>query len=178
MLRAVRELTDFLARITGDRVYFAEVDRVAEAAIEAGAVTDPLPLGLVHGDFAPRNVFVDREGRIAGFDMAARRHAPAYEDVAYFCMSLRSGTTRLAVRWLAPGRPRMSRRDRLFLAGYFGDEVVPDAAITVFMLLVTLDNWGRIAAESPQAGIVRRAASTAAARSLRRDVSHLVSVLR
>jgi len=72
----------------------------------------------------------------------------------------------------------MSRRDRLFLAGYFGDERVPDAAIAVFMLLVTLDNWARIAAESPQAGIALRAASTAAQRSLRRDVSYLVSVLR
>jgi aminoglycoside phosphotransferase (APT) family kinase protein len=176
--RAVRELADFLARVTGDRAYFAEVHRGAEAAIEAGALTDPLPLGLAHGDFAPRNVFVSRDGRVAVVDMAARRYAPAYEDVAYFCMSLRSGTARLAVRWLAPGRPRTSRYARLFLAGYFGDEVVPDAAIAVFMLLVTLDNWARIAAESPQAGIVLRAATTAAGRSLRRDVSHLVSVLR
>ena len=72
----------------------------------------------------------------------------------------------------------MRRRDRLFLAGYFGDEAVPDAAIAVFMLLVTLDNWARIAVESPHAGVVLRAAGTAAERSLRRDVSHLVSVLR
>jgi hypothetical protein len=72
----------------------------------------------------------------------------------------------------------MSRRARLFLAGYFGEGAVPDPAIAVFMLLVTLDNWARIAAEPPQAGIVRRALRTAAERSLRRDVSHLISVLR
>jgi len=72
----------------------------------------------------------------------------------------------------------MGRRAELFLAGYFGGGAVPDSAIAVFMLLVTLDNWARIAAEAPPAGIVRRAARTAAGRSLRRDVSHLVSVLR
>jgi Phosphotransferase enzyme family len=175
---ALRELTDFLARVAGDPAYFADVYRAAARAIEAGALTDPLPLGLVHGDFAPRNVFVGRDGRVAGFDMAARRHAPAYEDVAYFCMSLRSGTARLAVRWLAPRPPRMSRRARLFLAGYFGDGPVPDPAIAVFMLLVTLDNWARIASEPPQPGTVPRALRSAAERSLRRDVSQLAGVLR
>ena len=105
---ALRELTDFFGRVTGDRAYFAAVGRAAERAIEVGAIADPLPLGLVHGDFAPRNVFVDDDGRVAGFDMAARRRIPAYEDVAYFCMSLRSGTARLAVRWMDPRPPRWS----------------------------------------------------------------------
>ena len=175
---ALRELADFLGRLTADGPYFAEAARAADRAIEAGAITDPLPLGLVHGDFAPRNVFVDGDGRVAGFDMAARRQSPVYEDVAYFCMSLRAGTARLAVRWMDPRAARMSRRAGLFLAGYFGEEAVPDRAIALFELLVTLDNWGRIATEAPRGGLVRTAARRAAERSLRRDVSHLVGVLR
>jgi len=176
--RAVRELTDFLGRVTGHGALFAAAARAADRAIQAGAIEDPLPLGLAHGDFAPRNVFVDDDGRVAGFDMAARRQVPAYEDVAYFCMSLQAGTARLAVRWMDPRPPRMAPRTGLFLAGYFGEEAVPDRAIALFLLLVTLDNWARIAAEPPRAGIVGRAVRTAADRSLRRDVSHLVSVLR
>jgi Ser/Thr protein kinase RdoA (MazF antagonist) len=174
----MRALTDFLARITGDRPYFAEVRRAADRAIEAGALAEPLPLGLVHGDFAPRNVFVGPDGRVAGFDMAARRYAPTYEDVAYFCMSLRSGTARLAVRWLASRPPRPSRHADLFLAGYFGEAAVPHRAIAVFVLLVTLDNWARIATDPPPRGIFRRAVGVAAQRSLRRDVSHIAGELR
>jgi len=174
---AVRELTDYLGRTTGGGPFLAAAGRAAERAIQAGAITDPLPLGLAHGDFAPRNVFVDGDGRVAGFDMAARRRVPAYEDVAYFCISLRAGTARLAVRWMDPRPPRMTRRARLFLAGYFGDEPVPDQAIALFLLLVTLDNWARIASEPPRAGLARRAARAGAERSLRREVAHLARVL-
>ena len=101
-------------------------------AIEEGALPDPLPLGLWHADFAPRNVFVTPTGAVAGFDMAARRRAPIYEDIAYFLMNLRRLRSRGANR---------------FLAGYFGTDPIPERALAVFGVLVGLDERNRRTAE-------------------------------
>ena len=100
----------------------------AVAAIAGGALPDPLPLGLWHLDFAPRNVFVTPTGAVAGFDMAARRRVPIYEDIAYFVMNLR--------------RARSRGTDR-FLAGYFGAEPIPERVLAVFDLLVSVDERNR-----------------------------------
>lgn len=124
---ALHEQAEFAERHGGGRaVQRATADAVA--AIAAGALPDPLPLGLWHADFAPRNVFVTPAGAVAGFDMAARRRAPIYEDVAYFVMNLR--------------RVRSRGADR-FLAGYFGTDPIPERALAVFDLLVRLDERNR-----------------------------------
>jgi hypothetical protein len=73
-------------------------------------------------------VFVTPTGAVAGFDMAARRRAPVYEDIAYFVMNLRRVHSRGADH---------------FLGGYFGAGPVPERALAVFGVLVGLDERNR-----------------------------------
>jgi hypothetical protein len=124
---ALHEQAEFAARHGGGRSVERATAR-AVAAIADGALPDPLPLGLWHADFAPRNVFVTPTGAVAGFDMAARRRAPVYEDIAYFVMNLRRVRSRGANR---------------FLTGYFGADPIPERALAVFDLLVSLDERNR-----------------------------------
>jgi len=124
---ALHEQAEFALRHGGGGSVERDTAR-AVAAIADGALPDPLPLGLWHADFAPRNVFVTPAGAVAGFDMAARRRAPVYEDIAYFVMNLRRVHSRGAHR---------------FLAGYFGAGPVPERALAVFGVLVGLDERNR-----------------------------------
>jgi hypothetical protein len=129
---ALHEQAEFAARHGGGRAIQRAMAE-AVAAIADGALPDPLPLGLWHLDFAPRNVFVTPTGAVAGFDMAARRRAPIYEDLAFFVMNLRRARSRGAHR---------------FLAGYFGTEPIPERALAVFNLLVSLDERNRRTTEN------------------------------
>jgi len=128
---ALHEQAEFALRHGGGRSVERATAR-AVVAIADGALPDPLPLGLWHADFAPRNMFVTPTGAVAGFDMAARRRAPVYEDIAYFVMNLRRLRSRGANR---------------FLAGYFGTDPIPERALAVFDLLVRLDERNRRSTE-------------------------------
>ena len=144
---ALRERAEFVAaRGGGDEV--ARVADAATAAIAAGAVRDPVSVGLAHGDFAPHTVSVAPSGAVAGRNTAARGRAPVYEDIAHFLMHL-------------PGRRprRMSApRARRFLYGYFGDAPVPDRALATFGVLVRLDEWARLLNDpgEPRTSALRR----------------------
>ena len=152
-------------------VVAAAADRAVSAAIAAGALTDPLPVGLWHADFAPRNVFVTPQGAVAGFDMAARRRVPVYEDIAVFLVNLRGGRAR-KLAGLAPRPPRgRGAAGRRFLAGYFGGGPVPERALAIFSLLAALDEWGRLEVEASGLG------RAAALRALRAEVAGLCAAL-
>ena len=157
VLAALREKAEFVAEHGGgDEV--ARVADAASAAIAAGAVRDPVSVGLAHGDFAPRNVRLGPKGAVAGFGMAAEPwRAPVYEDIAHFLMELPGrGTRRIT-----------SPRARRFLYGYFGDAPIPGRALATFGLLVRLDEWARSLSESREPH----------ARSLRREMRALCAAL-
>jgi phosphotransferase family enzyme len=115
-----------------------------ERIVEVGQATTPairdLSVVISHGDFAPRNILVDKLGRIAVIDLLARWRAPRYEDLAGFLLTLRTSRANAATRGLLFGRA-IDRLEPDFLAGYFGEEPIPTREIRLFELLLLLDKW-------------------------------------
>ncbi len=132
------------------------LDEVVEAGIaSARRLPDPLPTVITHGDFAPRNILVDRSGRMAVIDLLLRWQAPAFEDLAGFLVALQTSRANAATRGLLFGRT-IERLEPAFLTGYYGSEPVPRNAIRVYELLLVLDKWSARAIRNRTLGGVRR----------------------
>ena len=153
----LRESAATVAAHERDEWVVSAADR-AIAAIDAGALRDPIAVGLAHGSFGPGAVVVSPEGAVAGVGIQAPGRRAIYRDLAHFVVSLR----------IRSGRARSSGVKR-FLSGYFEDGPVPQRALVVFALLASLEEWASAAPE----GILGEAAS----RALRDEVSALCSLL-
>ena len=153
----VRESAAAVAAHEGDDWVVSVADR-ALAAIDAGALRDPIAVGLAHGSFGPGEVLVSPAGAVAGVGIQAPGRRAIYEDIAHFVVSIR----------MRRGRARSSGAQR-FLSGYFEDGPVPQRALVVFALLASLEEWAGAAPES----ILGEAAS----RALRDEVSALCALL-
>ncbi len=96
-----------------------------------------LPLGLAHGDFAPRNVIVSPDGKIIVLDTLARWRAPIYEDLALFLFSLQlsRGSNALWTR----ASSELATSSQTFLAGYFDGTNYDWPALRLFILQALLD---------------------------------------
>ncbi|MDP9484167.1 MAG: phosphotransferase, partial [Chloroflexota bacterium] len=114
---------------------------VVEAGIAAARrLPDPIPTVITHEDFAPRNILIDRSGRMAVIDLLLRWQSPPFEDLAGFLVSLRTSRANATTRGLLLGRA-IDRLEPAFFTGYYGSEPVPRHAIRVFELLLVLDMW-------------------------------------
>lgn len=134
----------------------ADLDRIVKTGIDATRLLpDPLPTVITHGDFAPRNILVDRAGRLAVIDLLARWQAPPFEDIAGFLVALDTSRANAATRGLLFGRT-IERLEPAFLGGYYGSEPVPRDAIRVYELLLLLDKWSARAIRNRRIGGVRR----------------------
>ncbi len=150
--RSVPALGTYLA----PRMRSHDVEGFVEAGIEAAStLPDQLPLVVSHGDFAPRNILVDRSGRIAVIDLLARWQAPPYEDLAGFLVALHTSRANAVTRGVVFGRA-LDRLEPAFLTGYYGSEAVPRSAIRVYELLLVLDRW---ASRSSREARMRRSRS-------------------
>lgn len=109
-----------------------------------GILSDPLELGLGHGDFAPRNILVLPGGVITVVDMWTRWRPPILEDLATFLGVIRTSMVQVVSgdRWLSASR--LERLERAFIGGYFEGERPPFAALHLYQLLLLLDRWGGI----------------------------------
>lgn len=140
---AISRFTAYLARATG-RPSFERLG--AEMADVAEAVLPPeLPLGLGHGDYAPRNVLTALTGQIRVIDTQGRWKAPIYEDISHFLTAIKASTPQV----LTGGRfcrPRTAAYlERHFLAGYFEDQSVPLDRIRLFECQTLVERWSAMA---------------------------------
>lgn len=91
-----------------------------------------------HGDFAPRNIFVDDDLRVTTIDSLGRFRVPPQEDAAYLLVELSTGSTRFS----SPGMPWsadwVGRLRASFLAGY---PMADDPVLRLFELRALLDKW-------------------------------------
>jgi aminoglycoside phosphotransferase (APT) family kinase protein len=131
-------------------------DAVIEAGIAAARqLPDPLPTVITHGDFAPRNILIDRSGRMAVIDLLLRWRASPFDDLAGFLVALQTSRANAATRGLLFGRT-IERLEPAFLTGYYGSEPVPRHAIRVYELLLVLDKWSARASRNRTLEGVRR----------------------
>jgi aminoglycoside phosphotransferase (APT) family kinase protein len=174
VVEAFDALGTYLSQATGR----AELGAIASVgARSAGALSDPVPLVLTHGDYAPRNLLVDRNGRLAVIDLLGRWRAPAYEDIAAFLVALRTGRLNAAVGGLALARS-IDRLEASFLEGYFGASPVSRNPIRIYELLLTLDKWAARVVRSGSASRSRQALETMIDRYFWRRARGLAASLR
>lgn len=144
--RSIQELAEDFERALGPRAA-AIADRIAARAdlILASTTT------LLHGDFAPSNVFVGSGPVIRPIDPAPRR-GPALFDLAYLVTALRASRRALLV---PGGQRRTERLVRALLDGY-GDIGRSKPAFEVLLALAVLDKWAAADARRHAASGVSR----------------------
>ncbi len=170
---SLREFVEFLMRASQDSRL---VERVA-AQIESLAqsvLSEFLPLGMSHGDFAPRNIFVGPGQQVTVFDTLARWRAPIYEDIAHFLVSLKLSRPQVYSFGFAFRPDLIARYEEEFLRGYFDQDEIPLGAIRLYEKLLVLEKWAaRVYRLREPRGIFRLAQLGAAAlwsRAIRRQL--------
>lgn len=145
VIAAVGQLTDYVSSRLGGAAFFERVKaRFDEQA--AACLPERLPLGLSHGDYAMRNLFVGPGSRVMVFDTLASARTPIYEDVACFLQGFR-------MCWLNIPRLPLGRRANALgtfraalLAGYFQEQPIPEAAVALFEVHHVMNKWSALLA--------------------------------
>lgn len=139
---AIVRFTEYLGR-ANERTYFEKLGRDIADAAEAN-LPQVLPLGLAHGDYAPRNVLAAPCGQIRVIDTQARWKAPIFEDISHFLVAIKASTPQVLSRGLACRPRRMANLERQFLYGYFGREDIPFCYIRLFECQTLIERWAAI----------------------------------
>jgi hypothetical protein len=146
---AINKLTDFLVKTVGQEAFFREnaltVTNKANEFLPAS-----LPLGLGHGDFALRNIFVGENARVIGFDTLAYWRTPIYKDIGYFLNDLKFSNAQGVRQGFAFGPDQLMAYESSFLKGYFENNPVPYAEIRLYETFALLDRWSSAIAKSFQ----------------------------
>jgi hypothetical protein len=132
---------EFLGRHLGRRF-----GALAGAGSELAA--ELLPPGALshvvgHGDFAPRNVLLDADGRIVIVDPLVRWAVPAHEDLCRFLVGMQLLGWQLLTRGAALSPATLERWEDLVISGYYGDGE-PSGSLRCFQLLILLDKWSAL----------------------------------
>jgi hypothetical protein len=133
---------EFLERRIGGRTVAETARRGAELA--ADVLPEELPLAVGHGDFAPRNVFLLSDGRLAVFDPLPRWLVPRFDDLCRFLVGVRLNGLTLNTHGWSEGTRELDRRERDLIEGYGGDEPLPMRQVRCYQLLITLDKWSTL----------------------------------
>lgn len=142
-LQALSDFCAYLAEVRGPRAFFVTVEEALRRAASAVLPTR-LPLGLAHGDSAPRNIFVNANGRVTALDMLAAWRAPVYEDLAYFIVDLATSRSQAFSFGVAQSATFLSELKDAVFAGYFAQAPIPSQIIDLFSVLVALDRWASV----------------------------------
>ena len=151
---------------------------LGESLIRESESTLPatLPLGLAHGDFAPRNVIVSPDRRITVLDTLARWRAPIYEDIALFLLSLRLRSS-LQTLWSSEP-PELTGTSHAFLTGYFGASRADGdwPIIRLFLLQSLLDRACSYVSSHAAGGLLASVKRTCKLHVLKRHAANFLSV--
>jgi len=139
VVQFVVTLLEYLAGSGVDKRFCDEVSTGFER-YACDVLPPSLPMGLLHGDFAMRNVLVPDRGRVAVIDGLGRVRTAIYRDIATFLLSYEMNP-------LFAGRHPLSIREagEVFASGYFGDEPVEWDALRLFRIQAMLDKWAAVA---------------------------------
>jgi aminoglycoside phosphotransferase (APT) family kinase protein len=170
--------TEFLARRLSRR---AVGDVVREAAQRAADVLPDRPtLAVGHGDYAPRNVIVRTDGRLAVLDPMPRWQVPRYEDLARFLVAVRVSGSQVHTGGMAYSSHTLDRLEELVTEGYRVEAGGLDPAeLRCMQLLVLLDRWSALVASGAAAWPKRMRAAPARLVSiqLRREALRLADAV-
>lgn len=137
------QLTTYLARHLGDESYFSRIESLLTAAAYA-ELPERLPAGLVHGDYAMRNILVGPGGRVTVLDIVGRFRMSAYRDIGAFLANLYYGCLPAFGQGAFLHVSRVAEYRRAFLGGYFGDASVPENLVRLYEVQALLEKWSSI----------------------------------
>jgi hypothetical protein len=137
---SITRYTAYLEDVVQDTSFFNRVEK-RTIQLAHSVLSDELPLGLGHGDFAMRNILVGSNHRIAVLDTVGRWRVPIYEDIGYFLIRLKAVGPQIFTMGHAYDSAQIAKYERQFLVGYFDTEEIPFAIIRLFEIQALLDNW-------------------------------------
>lgn len=100
-----------------------------------------LPAGPLHDDFAPRNVLVDAEGRVAIIDMLEEWAGCIWTDIARFLVSIGANKGQAISRGRMFSQRQVDNIRQALLTGYYGDDAIPLSQISLYECQTTLTQW-------------------------------------
>jgi hypothetical protein len=137
-----RAYRDFLSTQMGESALAGLCDRGAELA--AGVLPDFIPSAAGHGDYAPRNMFLDSGERLTVFDPLPRCAVPLQDDLCRFLVGMRLLGLQLHTHGLAYSAADLERREGAVIAGYYADRPVPAAELRCYQAMIMLDKWSAL----------------------------------
>lgn len=132
--------TDFLTEQTGDYNYFENLIKILHPYANDN-LSENLPTGRFHGDFSTRNILVAADNQVTVLDTLAKWHVPIYEDIGTFLSWFHVNQLQVFTQGLSFDPEWVRRCEQAFLEGYFGTDPIPYNEITLFKILVLLDQW-------------------------------------
>lgn len=136
-----REITAYLGEKLGNQSYFDRVMQILNDRA-ASSLPEQLPMGRGHGDFAPRNILIENDGRVTVIDTLATWQIPIYHDITYFVIRLYTSQPQVYTFGLAYSQKWLKTCENAFLEGYFGSrDNIPHDALNVFNIQSLLDKW-------------------------------------
>lgn len=150
---SVERASQYLASQIGSADFFRTLcSRFRSLA--ARVLSDPPEHKIAHADFWLGNVLVDENAQVTVIDTLGAWCGPIYNDLSYFLYALDSPLLPIRHKGGIRG-PEIARCRAEFLAGYFGGDAVPSAAITLFELRLLLQLWARTAASASHSSVGR-----------------------
>ncbi|MBW3665424.1 MAG: aminoglycoside phosphotransferase family protein [Actinobacteria bacterium] len=146
------------------------LSQAVSVAAEERADADPAA-GPGHGDCAPRNVLVRRDGRILMIDPLARWRVPVEDDLAYLVASLRVNRARVLTGGMLPPDSALGPLENALLRGHPG---VSSGSLNASLVLILMDRWAASLARPFRSGPGRHVLDALERRRLAAELSGIV----
>ena len=172
-VEAAQRFVASLAEKCGDRGFFEAVgDKLCREAVRT--LPKQLPLVVVHGDFAPRNILANKAGRVTVLDTQRYWIAPAYVDMAYFLMSLKTPGPQVRTQGLIYSQKQLRRWEERILRGCFQEQNIPKESVRLYECLLLLEWWAASNCRFRTASFAKRSGLLLSNHYLRGYVSKLL----
>jgi O-antigen/teichoic acid export membrane protein/aminoglycoside phosphotransferase (APT) family kinase protein len=139
----ITTLHEMLAFIADSGTDTAFLQRMSDEVISAaeGILPEILPCGLSHGDYAPRNVLVGTDGRVAVIDTPGSSSSTIYLDLGYFLANTWTLMPSVLTGGMLPSNKILEAVEHSFLQGYFRDDSSERDAVHLYRILALLARW-------------------------------------
>jgi aminoglycoside phosphotransferase (APT) family kinase protein len=139
-ITTLHEMSAFIADSGADTAFLQRMSNEVISAAER-ILPEILPCGLSHGDYAPRNILVGADGRVAVIDTPGSSSSTIYLDLGYFLANTWTLMPSVLTRGMLPSSKILEAVEHSFLQGYFPDDSSERDAVHLYRILTLLARW-------------------------------------